>query len=318
VRIVVVGAGLSGLTAARELTADGHDVTVFDKGRSPGGRLATRRIGDATFDHGAQFFTVRGDALAAQVADWRSRGLVDVWCDGFDGRGDGHPRYVATGGMNRLAKDLATGLDVRCGQLVFAIRPAWEVVIDDGTVHPADAVVITCPLPQTFSLLFEVGVELPRSLFGDDYDRTLALLAVLDGPSGVPAPGGVQASELGGTPFSFIGDNQAKGVSEVPAVTFHASPDWSATHWDDDPDVAHALLRDAAVPWLGDSRIVESQLKRWRFATPRTIWPDPCWVSDDGTLVVAGDAFAGPKFEGAFESGLAAAAALSSGRTPPR
>lgn len=315
-RVVVVGAGLSGLVAARDLVAAGHEVTVFDKGRSPGGRLATRRIGAATFDHGAQFFTVRGAAFAAQVDDWRARGLVEVWCDGFvidpdqPAAADGHPRYVAGHGMTALAKDLAAGLDVRCDHLVFAVRRGWEVVIDDGEVHPADAVIITCPLPQTFSLLFEVGVELPMRLFGDDYDRTIALLAVLDGPSAVPAPGGVQAPALTGTPFSFIGDNQAKGVSAVPAVTFHASPEWSLEHWDHDHDDVHELLRQAAVPWLGGARIVESQLKRWRFATPRQVWPEPCWVAPEASLVLAGDVFAGPKVEGAYDSGRAAAAAL--------
>ena len=53
-RLVVVGAGLAGLTAAQALT-DAFDVIVLDKGRGFGGRMATRRIGDATFDHGAQF-----------------------------------------------------------------------------------------------------------------------------------------------------------------------------------------------------------------------------------------------------------------------
>jgi predicted NAD/FAD-dependent oxidoreductase len=71
------------------------------------------------------------------------------------------------------------------------------------------------------------------------------------------------------------------------------------------------LLELAAAPWLGEARIVESQLKRWRFATPRTIWPEPCWVGGDGTIVVAGDAFSGPRVEGAHNSGLAAAHALT-------
>jgi predicted NAD/FAD-dependent oxidoreductase len=316
-RVIVVGAGLAGLAAARELHRAGHDTTVFDKGRSPGGRLATRRIGGATLDHGAQFFTVRGAALAEQVAAWESAGLVRVWCEGFDETGDGHPRYVATGGMTSLAKDLATGLDVRCDVLVFAVRHGaadgapWEVVLDDGTVHGADAVVVTCPLPQTFALLFEAGVELPRALFGGDYDRTLALLAVLDGPGAVPSPGGVQADRLHGTIFSFIGDNHAKGVSALPALTLHAEPAWSEAHWDDEPAVAHAALLEAAAPWFGDATVVESQLKRWRFATPRRVWPDPCWIGPDGRLVLAGDAFAGPKFEGAYVSGLAAASALT-------
>jgi len=66
-KVVIVGAGISGLVAARELAAHDVDVTVVDKGRSVGGRLATRRIGDARLDHGAQFFTVRTPAFQACV-----------------------------------------------------------------------------------------------------------------------------------------------------------------------------------------------------------------------------------------------------------
>ena len=60
-------------------------------------------------------------------------------------------------------------------------------------------------------------------------------------------------------------------------------------------------------PWFGTARVVERQLKKWRFATPRQVFPDPVWCNDDGTIVLAGDAFAGPRVEGAHNSGLAAA-----------
>jgi predicted NAD/FAD-dependent oxidoreductase len=211
---------------------------------------------------------------------------------------------------------MAGGLDVRCDAMVFVIRRAaegrsgWEVVVDDGTVHAADAVISTCPLPQTFSLLFEAGVDLPRELVADDYDRTIALLTVLDGPSAVPPPGAVQQPD---GIFSFVVDNSAKGVSAVPAVTLHAGAAWSLHHWDHDRPAVHDALVEAARPWLGSARLVETQVKRWRFATPRQPWPDPCWVAPEGSLIVAGDAFAGPKIEGAFNSGLAAAAALTGG-----
>jgi predicted NAD/FAD-dependent oxidoreductase len=310
-RVIVVGAGLAGLMAARELTEAGHEVSVLDKGRSPGGRLATRRMAGARLDHGAQFFTVRSDEFRAHVNRWLADGVVHEWCRGF-GEQDGHPRYVGTGGMNSLAKHLATGLDVRCNQLVFAIRrdgDGWQVQTDDAVDHPADAVILTAPVPQSFSLLFGAGIEMPEELRGTDYDRTLGLLAVLDSDNhAVPAPGGVQNPD--GT-FQFIGDNKAKGVSDVPALTFHFSPAFSAERFDNDPDALHAELLDAVSPWLGEARIVESQVKKWRFATPRRVWPEPCWMVPGTRLVLAGDACAGPKVEGAALSGLAAARAVT-------
>lgn len=311
-RVVIVGAGLSGLMAGTALRDAGHQVTLLDKGRSPGGRLATRRIGDARLDHGAQFFTVRTETFGAFVGRWQEAGLVAEWCRGFGPEADGYPRYAVQGGMNALAKHLAVGLDVRCPALVFAVRPGdgcWDVGLDDGTTVPADALIVTCPLPQAFAVLVSSGVELPEALRGAEYDRTISLLAVLDRPGAVPAPGGVQN---GDPTFSFIADNSAKPVSPVPAITFHANPEWSEAHWNDDRRSLIEELSRLATPWLGDARVVAHDLKKWRFATPRTIWPDPCWRSDDGAapLVVAGDAFAGPRVEGAALSGLAAAASL--------
>ena len=318
-RIVVIGAGLSGLVAARELTAAGADVTVLERGRSPGGRLATRRIGEATFDHGAQFFTVRTPAFGTTVERWIERGLVTVWNHGF-GDPDGHPRYCAPRGMSSLAKDLAAtvveGLGggsagcIEFNTMAFAVRrtdDGLRVIVDDGSARPADAVISTCPLPQTFSLLVDAGIDFDEQVFRTDYARTLTLLAVLDGPP-VDLPAG--GRQLDGPVLSFVGDNASKGVSVVPALTAHASDEWSAAHWDDDDDAILAALGDAAAPWIGEASIVERQLKRWRFATPLSISDDPCWVSPSRDIVAAGDAFAGPRVEGAHNSGLAAAHTL--------
>jgi renalase len=312
-RVGIVGAGVAGLMAGRTLQAAGHEVLLFDKGRSPGGRLATRRIGAATFDHGAQFFTVRSERFAALVHDWQEVGLLREWCRGFGPEPDGYPRFIVRGGMNALAKHLATGLTVCTDTFVFALRPGrgrWALTIDDGSCEDLDAVVLTCPLPQSFSLSITAGVQVPATLRQTDYDRTLALLVVLDRPGAIPPPGGVQQPD---ETFSFIADNQAKGVSSVPAITFHANAAGSLGWWERPAADSHAELLRLAAPWLGDADDVASQTKRWRFATPQAIWPDRCWVADGAVapLVLAGDAFAGPKVEGAVLSGLAAAAALS-------
>ncbi|MSX21992.1 MAG: FAD-dependent oxidoreductase [Actinobacteria bacterium] len=311
-RIVIVGAGLSGLHAARTLQQAGHSVTVLDKGRSPGGRMATRRVGPARLDHGAQFFTARSETFRQEVARWVEVGLVHEWCRGFGPDGDGHPRYAARAGMTTLTKYLADGVDVRCSSLVFAVRPGaqcWDVCLDDATSIPADALIVTCPLPQAFSVLVSSDVEIPQALRETEYDRTLSILVTLDRPGAIPAPGGLQNPD---DVFGFIGDNVSKGVSEHPAITFHANAEWSETHWDDEREASTAALLAHARPWLGDAQVLEVSPKRWRFATPRTIWPTACWTHVDGAapLVLAGDAFAGPRVEGAVLSGLAAAAAL--------
>jgi hypothetical protein len=98
---------------------------------------------------------------------------------------------------------------------------------------------------------------------------------------------------------------------DVLTISLHADPTWSSEHWDTPVDEVHRALLDRARPGRGDAEVVESQVKRWRFATPRSIWPEATWSPDDvGTLALAGDAFAGPRVEGAAVSGLAAAAAL--------
>lgn len=307
--IVVIGAGLSGLMAAQSLQTQGHKVLVVDKGRSVGGRLATRRIGTATLDHGAQFFTVRSDEFAKHVSKWLEEGVVREWCKGF-ATTDGHSRFVGVGGMNAIAKHLATSLDVRCNTLAFAIErgttTAWRLKIDDGSFIDADALIVTCPIPQAYALLVTAALQPPKELLATEYHRTLGLLATLDAAPNVAAPGGMQDPD---ETFSFVSDNQAKGLSATPAITLNANNACSLQHWDDAPDEIHALLIERAKPWLGTAKIVESQVKRWRLATPATIWPERCWHAEQ--LVMAGDAFGGPKVEGAALSGLAAATIFS-------
>ncbi len=310
-RIIVIGAGLSGLMAARECVACDHEVIVFDKGRGVGGRLATRRIKDATLDHGAQFFTVRSDEFQSHVDEWITAGVVREWCRGFSEE-DGHPRYVGASGMTSIAKHLAIGLDVRLSTLVFSLTRVendWVVTTDDGVARFADRVILTAPLPQSFSLMFGGGIEMPTELRSTDYDRTLGLLVTLDSNNhNVVSPGGMQFPD---DVFSFIGDNSAKGISDAPALTFHANPEWSLAHFDMTNREIHDALLEATTPWLGTAVVTSSEMKKWRFANPKKLWPEACWVDDSGTLAIAGDAFAGPRVEGAALSGLAAARTLS-------
>ena len=303
-QIVVVGAGISGLLAASRLSKAGHQVLVFDKGRSSGGRCATRRIGNSTFDHGAQFFTVRSDEFASLVHEWLEEGVAMEWCKGFSAQ-DGHSRYCGVHGMTSTSKHLARGLDVRYSSMVFSLEQMssrWRVHLDDGTSVECDHVVLTCPVPQSMALIVNTDIEVPDAIRTIEYDKIIAALVVVEGTTNVPEPGGIQHAD---DTFSFIADNMRKGISSAGALTFHCAPGYSEEHWWADPAITHEEVMRKAQTWIGGATVVEHQPKRWRMAAPRTTWHERCWSSSGVTL--AGDAFAGPKVEGAALSGLAAA-----------
>ena len=81
--ILIIGAGMAGLSCAEHLTRAGRTVALIDKGRGPGGRMAARRVdieGETVrFDHGAQYFTARDAAFHAAVAEWETAGAAARW-----------------------------------------------------------------------------------------------------------------------------------------------------------------------------------------------------------------------------------------------
>jgi len=120
--VLVIGAGMAGLIAAAELQRAGRRVLVLDKRRGVGGRLASRRIGAATFDHGAQFITARTSRFAALVDDGRRAGVVEEWHRGSAGRPEGHVRWRGHPAMTSVAKHLARGLEIMLETRVVALR----------------------------------------------------------------------------------------------------------------------------------------------------------------------------------------------------
>jgi hypothetical protein len=329
--VAIVGAGIAGLSAALTLAPAGLNVVVVDKARGVGGRMATRRLSGAVLDHGAQFFTVRGEAFGALVSDARQHGAVVPWCSGFARAtapdssvapaDDGHPRYRGATGMTDPPKWLAerlraTSVTLRTNARVTAIAADAQVrlALDDGSELVARSCAVTPPVPQALDLFAAGGLLAPaggridadthRRLAAVAYDPCFALMLVLDRPSCVPAPGGIQF-ESG--PIAWLADNQQKGISPVPAVTVHASGAFSRARFDDPPDDVMTALRTAAAPWIGSATVVEQSLQRWKFALPTTVLDTPFVTALAAPpIVCCGDAFAGPKVEGAAMSGMAA------------
>lgn len=332
---LVVGAGISGLVAARELTRAGIRVLVIDKGRGVGGRMATRRVHGVACDHGAQFITVRDARFRRLMDRMIVEGVAGIWSHGFaadgsisdhdpmDVPGDGHPRYRGIPSMTGIPKWLAQGLDVRTSmraEKIDLIDGTWYLdVVKEGagvTMQiDASSLLITAPAEQALNLLHSGNYQLPAdahaSLAAIQYDPCFAVMAVFAGPTRVPAPGGIKFPRGGAV--SWIADNQQKGIAEGRcSVTIHASGDFTRKYYDTPKDEVGRMLLREVERWLPlDQQPQAIEVHRWRYSIPTVMHPQPCMmVHADAPLVLAGDAFAGPRVEGAALSGMAAAHSL--------
>ncbi len=305
---VIVGAGISGMVAANTIVEQGLSAIVVEKGRGVGGRMATRRIGEARFDHGAQFFTVSDARFRLLVNEWERLGLVKPWY-----QVEGGPlRYRVCPSMTGIAKALAEKVEVRRGERVESIQR-----VDDGWSVQGKEVVrgkrllLTSPAPQSLELLEASAVELSdatRALLSNiEYRKTLVTMLALDAPSSLEEPGYLKMPA--GGPLDVIADNQIKGSSSLPAVTIHSSHDFAEENWDRPREEVIELMTELALPHVG-SKVVQADYHRWRFAH-RKGESDRSFLQVEGLdLWLAGDSFSTAKVEGAVLSGLDAAGSI--------
>jgi renalase len=321
--IAIIGAGISGLTCAGQLQAQGHSVTVYEKGSELGGRCATRDTELGGFDHGAQYFTAASEWFKNQVDSWRKAGLVATW----DGKlvkldqgvakagGRSAPRYVAMPGMNALGRHLAQGLDVRTEQAVAQIEPfgrQWRLALQsvglpvEASAGPFDAVIIATPVNQAKVLLEPAAALAKQAAKINTVPCWTVMLGFQDSLQLGYDGAWVSNSRLG-----WIARDGAKpGRRPGEHWVGQATAEWSTEHLEDDPErVREKLLK--AFHEATDSHVqpVYAVAQRWLVAqVPKPLGKDCLW---DPKLRIGacGDWFAaglegGGRLENAYLSGL--------------
>jgi predicted NAD/FAD-dependent oxidoreductase len=316
-RVAIVGGGISGLSCARGLVAGGHTVRVFDKGRRPGGRAATRRDGAFAFDHGAQYFTtetaewsamIATSARAEAVAPWRGC-LVSLTGGRADPIQDEQRRWVGIPGMSALPRHLSTDLDIRCGQAVAGLERAgnaWRLIGQDGSVaDEAEVVVVAVPAPQAVPLLAASPALADRAAAAT-MAPCWAVMLGFDRELPLPFDGAF----VGDGPLAWISRGRSKpGRSGGEAWVLHASPRWSHDHLEADREAVAEALWHAFRSALGGDVLKPAfaAAHRWRYARVEAPVGEACLFDADQAIGACGDWCLGGKIEAAFLSGRALA-----------
>ena len=338
--IAVVGAGIAGITCARTLAQAGCRVSVFEKSRGAGGRMATRETEFGGFDHGAQYFTVRDERFEHALAT--ASGLVRPWSANsvqiLDGQGrvvaaslparEAH--WVATPGMNALVRQWAEPL-THAGRVMLDTRVAfieedkldaqrWQLQTEGpgAGVHSGfDAVVLAMPSTQAHALLrtsrqsealqaalADVSVAPCWTLmvaFPQALQPTLASL----GPQW-------NAARSTHHRIAWLARESSKpGRGPIERWTVQANPEWSERHLEDDAERVKAKLLKAFAEVTGiRAEPPHAEVQRWRYAQTTTpLGKTHAWDAE-ARIGACGDWCLGHRVEDGFVSGLEMALAL--------
>ena len=325
-RVAVIGAGLSGLVAARELR-ECSEVTVFEKSRGYGGRMATRYGGGFEFDHGAQYFTARSaefqrflEPLIAQgaVASWNARfaeldrdALVAArdWDDAF-------PHYVGAPRMNAIGRYLGGGLTIRPSTTVTRLdreADGWSLADGDGNaLGHFDWVICALPAAQTAALapadsrLHQLAEEVQMR-------ACYALMLGFDRPLRLPW----QAALVNGADISWISVNSSKPRrAKKFTLVVHSTNAYADANLETHASAIqdHLLREVSEVTGVDCGQASFCQLQRWRYANAEKQSGPACLVDEEMQLAGCGDWFRHGRVEAAFSSGLEVAGTLRTKR----
>lgn len=297
----IIGAGMAGLACADMLSADGHSVTLFDKGRGAGGRMSTRRLqtslGEVTFDHGAQYFTARDPAFRCLVGEWGELGISAPWPPA------GADAWVGVPGMNAIVKQMATSHPVAWGHLVSGMlrkTGGWWLMGEAGEIGPFDAVVLAIPAEQAAAMLALHDFAMARIALMARSQPCWTGMFVFDRPlEGLPTV--IRNSG----DIAWAARNSAKpGRPEPESWVVQASAAWSSARLEMTADDVAELLLGALSQAAGADlpQPVTATAHRWRFALSAGTGHGALW-NRDLRLGVCGDWLLGPRVECAWQSG---------------
>ena len=341
-KIAIVGAGMAAITCARQLHESGHQITIFEKSRGVGGRMATRHTPFGTFDHGCQYFTVRDSRFEHALQNhsvcrpWSASSLQLLNSQGVASAAPPlgqEPHWVPVPGMNALVRHWAEPfisnqsllLETRVSAIApDALHPSqWQLHTEssDGAVHVYggfDAVVLGLPAPQAHTLLqplaqaAEFCQQVAEVRMAPCWTLMLAFPNAMQPNLHTLGPQWNAARSSHHRIAWLARENSKPGRGAVERWTVQASAEWSQEHINDSPARVQAKMQKAFAEVTGiHAEPAHTDLHRWLYA--KTVEPlgfSHLWDAATG-IGLCGDWCLGHRVEYAYASGLELSQAMT-------
>ncbi|SOE23602.1 hypothetical protein SAMN06298216_3987 [Spirosomataceae bacterium TFI 002] len=303
-KVLIIGGGLSGATAAKFLNDSAYEVQILEKSRGAGGRMATKRMEGSRADHGAQYFSARTEPFQQQVQQWLALDLLQTW---KRNKADNYDRYFCKTGMSSLPKAL---LNDQIQLLANERATHWEKTsncfithTESGKTYSSDYLICTAPAPQAIELLKASKVNELKALKEITYEPCFALL--LTTKKAIDLPENASIDKPNKT-FNWLMSNFNKGFAAKPTYTLHTSHEFALEHFEKSVEELQELMLERLPEQFKGAEFTEILVHKWRYGIAMKRINEKFLKSNNG-VYFAGDGFGIGNVEGAYLSGLAVA-----------
>lgn len=310
--VAIVGAGIAGATVAHLLHCSGYLVTVFDKSRGSGGRIASRQTLSGPVDHGTPYFELTDPAVTRFLQPAVNAGVLQSWQPRVvrvaeDGRQHAERGDVLTGvpGMSSLTRYLLQDIQLihgaRINNCIYR-RSGWQLADEQGHQYGSfSRLVVATPPLQALPLL-----QSSPALCDQVRRATMECcwVTVLQSGAGSTAPFDVALCEQG-TLCRMVRHDAKPGRSAGTVWQLQASAAWSLEHRDDDADQVAAALAAAAKEFnVVLPETFTTWAHRWLYGFTACPVGVPSLVDREQNLGVCGDWLLGRSVQDAVSSAI--------------
>lgn len=328
-KIGIIGAGISGLTAGEKLAKAGHDVTVIEKNRALGGRLATFKKDGEIFDYGVSSVISSEPAFKSFMDELEEKQILKQWSRDFalfDGtqlheinpNRPPNSYHVSEQGINSIATYLSRWVDVKSKEKAGGLthigadrgkKRSWMINLTSISVFECDAVILAAPAPEAYGVLQTAQDETPtrriiRHIDEVQYDPCFSLMATYANED-VPSWKGIECEDH---TLRWIGNESSKLAEPTKtSMVIRSSPGFARKHALTDREEVTRLLLERASE-ISDSWLINPQwtkLHHWKYYEARNPLNDYFMEleMEEAPLALVGDYMRGNSIQSAYLSG---------------
>jgi renalase len=315
-KIAIIGAGISGITIAKKL-ADYNEVTIFDKSRGIGGRMATKRWQNYHFDHGAQFFTAKSKEFKALCQQAKNDGIIEEWnCNFAEITADKitrkwqfnqqKPHFVAKPQMNNLCKYLAQDLNILLKKQIQEIdfsSQKWSLKTTENEIfNNFDYLIIAIPSHQAINLI-------PKNFKYFDIISNIKMSGCFTLMLGFKEKikTEFEAALVKNSIISWISINSSKPQRPKEfTLIANSSNKWADQNIEQDLETVkkELIINLGKIIALDVEKISYQNIHRWRYANAPLIKGEKSLFDNSLKIGICGDWFISGRVENAFLSAL--------------